>query len=582
MKLNKQIYLWVVLTVIVSCITVFVPTALAQNIHTLIVSDDGDPKTGNQYGADKDRIEGLMRSSVALMLEAERPGTTVNVDELLSKDGKLTANHIFGWLQEVNPEPDDVVFVHFSGRGGANKTGAKERFLYVQDDEKLYRKEIAALMERLQCRLKILITEVNSVGPPATKPMQATNTKRAADFSTTTTLTQADVLRQLFLEHEGFLNLTSTSLGYMSLGSELMGGYFTVSLMNAIIPDAFEDVDQSPQDGFVSWEEVFEFTKEGLNEFYEVSEPDFLPSLKERLKRLNQTTQVPEVLSDFPTSGSMGADPIPVSVPEMQTHDFHVLMVIDDANPKTGKRYTIDRDRIEALMKNRVGVMLEKQRPSATVKITELLSKDNQAKRDNIFSWLQNVNPGPNDVIFVYFSGPGGIDEGGVKRRYLYVQVDEKLYRNEIATLIESMQCRLKIFITDTYNEIPDIPPLPPIFSDGFVDILHNLFLEHEGFLNLTSSAFGQIAISTPGRGGYFTASLMDGMFPWDLSVIDRNPQDGFVSWQEVFEFTKEDMNYCYEASEPQYPSSLKDRLKQLNQTTQIPEALSDFPIRIH
>ena len=581
MNPKKKIYLWVALVIFITgSITVSASALLTQDIHVLIVSDDGNPRTGKQHGADKDRIEGLMKSSVALMLEVENPAAMINIDELLSSDRQLTKNNIFGWLRNVNPGADDVVFVYFSGRGGADKTDAKERFLYGQDDEKLYRKEIATLMAGMQCRLKILITEAHSVGPPATTPMQSTNTRRTVDLGATATLTETDVLRQLFLEHKGFLNLTSTSLGYMSLGYESIGGYFTASLMNAIIPDAFEDVDQFPQDGFVSWMEVFEFTKEDLSEFYEASAPDFLPSLKERLKRLNQTTQVPEVLSDFPTSGSTSSDPIPVSVPEGQTQDIHVLMVIDDANPKTEKLRTIDRYRITALMENHVGAMLEKQRPGATVKVMELLSKDNQAKKDNIFNWLQNVNPGPDEIIFVYLSGPGGVDEAGTKGHFLLVQ-GEKLYRNEMATLIGDMQCRLKIFITDTYNEIPDIPPLPEMSVHG-EDILNNLFFEHEGFLNLNSSALGQIAISGPRRGGYFTASLMNGMFPWDMDMIDRKPQDGFVSWEEVFEFTKEDMDFIYEVSEPNYPSSLKDTLKQYNQTTQTPEVLSDFPKRIH
>lgn len=276
------------------------------------------------------------------------------------------------------------------------------------------------------------------------------------------------------------------------------------------------------------------------------------------------------------------AGSIAVFVTAAPAQNIHVLMVIDDANPRTGSRHTVDRLRIEALMN--IGVrrhMFEKQRPDATVKMTELRSKDNQAKMDNILNWLQNVNPATEDVVFVYFSGPGGIDEADAKRRFLILQNDEKLYRKEIATLIEGMQCRLKILVTDTYNAIDTRQLWDLVVDDWTVDVLHNLFFEHEGFLNITSSAFGQIAISSSERGGYFTASLINGMFPSDMRVIDRKPQDGFVSWEEVFEFTKEDMNYFYESSEPGFPSNLKETLQQRNQTTQTPEVLSEFPKRL-
>ena len=595
MKRNKKMYLSVVLILIVGTIAISAPAELTQDIHVLVVSDDADPKTGAQHKMDKDRIVGLMGHSVAIMLEAENPDAIVHIDELLSSNRQLTKDSILRWCRNVNPGTDEVVFVYFSGRGGADKTGAKERFLYVQNDEKLYRTEITPLLERMQCRLKILITEADSVGPPATRPRQTTNTQRVVDFSTTATLTETDALRQLFLEHKGFLNLTSTSLGHLSLENKLMGGYFTTSLMNAIIPDAFEDVDQFPQDDFVSWAEVFEFTKENLNEFYEVNEPTLLPSLKKRLKQLNQTTQVPEVLSEFPTSGSIDADPVVVSVPAARTQDLHVLMVVQDGQPRTGRQHGVDKERIETLMQSSVRSMLAEEGLRATVSIDELLSNDRQLTKANIFGWLQGINPGPDDVVFVYYSGHGFADKTGAKERYIYVEDSEdgKLYRKELVKAMEGLNCRLKILITDISSWGPpppqtrhstNTPRFVGVSSDAPLtqtDVLRQLFFEHKGFLNLTATSLGHVAMGQKDEGGYFTLALMKGIFPDEISELDRNPQDGFVSWEEVFELTKGYLNKHYKANESAFSPRLRERLEQLGQTTQTPEVLSDFPKRI-
>lgn len=300
MNRNKQIHLWILLILIASSIAVSGAAELPQDIYVLLVIDNGNPTTGHQHETNKQRIETLMQRSVVSMLTEKGLRTTVSIDELLSNDRQVTKSNILGWLQEINPGPDDVVFVYFSGHGGADKTGAKERFFYVERNEKLYRKELVKAMEGLNCRLKILITATGSTGPPPTKPKPSTNTRRFVGVSTDAPLTQTDVLRQLFFEHKGFLNLTATSLGHVAMGSADEGGWFTKALIEGMLPAELSELDRNPQDGFVSWEEVFELTTVHLNHIYQASLANFSERLKERLQQPNQTTQTPEVLSDFP------------------------------------------------------------------------------------------------------------------------------------------------------------------------------------------------------------------------------------------------------------------------------------------
>ena len=127
----------VVLTLVVGFIVIFIPAAPAQNIHVLMMIDNGNPKTGLQHSIDKRRIEGLINTQVKPMLEKERSGATINIDELFSNDGQITSDNIFGWLQNANPSTDDVIFVYFSGHGGADKEGTQERFLYIHSGSQI-------------------------------------------------------------------------------------------------------------------------------------------------------------------------------------------------------------------------------------------------------------------------------------------------------------------------------------------------------------------------------------------------------------------------------------------------------------
>lgn len=285
MKAMKGLHLLMVLIVLLGTAAVFVLDAPAQNLHVLMVIDNGNPKTAARHSVDKQRIEGLINTEVGPVLKKVNSSTEVKVDELLSNDGQATRDNILSWLRNLNLGADDMVFLYYSGHGAADKTGAKERFLLLQGG-KTYRKEIAKAVEELNCRLKILITEVCSTGP-VNRP------------AVITTADQESIIRNLFLEHEGFLNVTSTTLGHKAMGDNVEGGWFTMALMDGFVPAHRDDVDRDPQDGFVSWEEVIEVAKESLARIYKTNVNNFPPSIKRKLDAINQTTQVPEVLS-FP------------------------------------------------------------------------------------------------------------------------------------------------------------------------------------------------------------------------------------------------------------------------------------------
>ena len=295
MKTTRWIPPWIVLVVLlIGATAVFVPAAIAQNIYLLMVIDNGNPKIGIQHERDKANIETLIKNSLTLMLENEKPSSKVAITELLSNDRQATRENILGWLDNVKPNTDSVVFVYFSGGGGTDKDGTKEHYLLIQRNEKLYRKEVVTAMAALNCRLKILITEADSVGPPITKPMDLTTTNQPTDDSTSATITVTNALRHLFLQHEGFLNLTAATEGERSFGHNNEGGWFTTSLVDTI----FEPPDLNG-DAFVSWEEIFKGTRRLTVERFEIS-MNASPRLKDYLTRIGQTTQRPNYYGELP------------------------------------------------------------------------------------------------------------------------------------------------------------------------------------------------------------------------------------------------------------------------------------------
>ena len=225
--------------------------------------------------------------------------------------------------------------------------------------------------------------------------------------------------------------------------------------------------------------------------------------------------------------------------------------------------------------------MLEMKNPSANLTVTELLSKSHQMTKNGIFGWLQNLNPNTDDVVFVYFSGHGGTDTE-TKDMYITLQAKQRLYRKEIVEALEGLDCRLKMLITDARVFLDPHPVI--ILADPFADTkpaLYNLFFEHEGFLNISSASEGEIAVGDSREGGCFTRSLLDTIWEGvEIGYIDFEPQDGFVSWSEVFELTKEATMERFDRNKNAFPPRVLERMQKAGQTTQTPKYFGELPKR--
>ena len=144
---------------------------------------------------------------------------------------------------------NDVVFVYFSGFGGATPETEKEQdaFVYLQDGE-LRQSDFAQKVQDVSnARLKILITD-RCKGP--LESPQILNSDETSIFNKHTKITH------LFMEHEGFLHLSSASAGEYGWVDEQTGGLFTDTLLHAINHLSGSDLDRNG-DNFIAWQEIF-------------------------------------------------------------------------------------------------------------------------------------------------------------------------------------------------------------------------------------------------------------------------------------------------------------------------------------
>ncbi|MBL9115745.1 MAG: YARHG domain-containing protein [Verrucomicrobiaceae bacterium] len=134
---------------------------------------------------------------------------------------------------------------------------------------------------------------------------------------------------------------------------------------------------------------------------------------------------------------------------------------------------------------------------------------------------------GPEDTIYVHFSGHGEIPDPTTNRQHLLMIDDTAIKRDEWADQINDLPCKLKILITDCCSTFPHKHEIAE--GDELVRPWRNLYsllMEHEGFVNITAASPGQPAYATD-YGGYLTVNLESDM-------------QRFRSWQNVFNATQQ------------------------------------------
>ena len=297
----------------------------------------------------------------------------------------------------------------------------------------------------------------------------------------------------------------------------------------------------------------------------------------------NRHIHIPLILLIFTFSGLCS---ITTTAEAQEVHAL--LIIIGDRDIGNG----VDKNR--ALIMN----MLKQLSDDCTVKLTLMKSKDdyqgeiarityiNQKNRGQkttqqgiieswqVAKWLANLRPKPEDTVFIYYTGHGEIDPFGTHELIFDPGVkDDTPDRAKLSQQLKEKRARLRMLITDTCSspsrDLPEsaLKPLAGVRERKRPNYPSDLFLKHEGFLDITAASPGQFAIVHNDLGGHFTIALLAHGF---TAAADTN-NDDFLSWQETFKKTKAQTKLLYGQAE--FDDEINADLRENRQTTQTPTA---------
>lgn len=258
---------------------------------------------------------------------------------------------------------------------------------------------------------------------------------------------------------------------------------------------------------------------------------------------------------------------------DSQPLTIHALLVIIDADPNLGDAMKVNRKNVENLLTT-VG-----SKGDMNVKTQHLLSSKNTATKIRIMEWLEKVDPGDQDVVFVYFSGVGraSLLTETQDEPSLYLQ-DGELRESDFAKAVQQVATgRLKLLIIDRCNAYLTAPPIlrtdHSAMFDQYLKIKH-LFREHEGFGHLTSTSANQYSWADVSRGGIFTDTLIQAINQSSGSDVDQNG-DTFIEWQEMFDVVQQITGNRFQRAYPRLSKSMQEDLRIRGSDAQTPTAYS-------
>lgn len=250
-----------------------------------------------------------------------------------------------------------------------------------------------------------------------------------------------------------------------------------------------------------------------------------------------------------------------------RSQTVHALLVIMDADLHLGTAMKANLLKVENLLTT------IDEAGKFRVKTETLLSSRNTARKSSITEWLETIQPGDNDVIFVYFSGQGRFQRQAGEE-IVFLQ-DGGIRQSDFAQQVQNTgTCRLKILITDRCNHIF-------ASASGESQQRNNLlsgkelFQNHEGFLHLTSAAANEFGWAEENDGGLFTAAL--------ARAIGSEPDthgNRIVSWQKIFDETRGATGKQFERARPMLPEATKEILRRQGIESQTPTAYA-LPTRL-
>ena len=195
---------------------------------------------------------------------------------------------------------------------------------------------------------------------------------------------------------------------------------------------------------------------------------------------------------------------------------IHALLVIMDGDPGNFKQYQQSARWIRQLLQ------AVKNNGVCELRLTSLRSNSNNDEEwpnpKRILTWVRELTPRPNDVIFIYYCGHGARNRLAPEGGTYFDLTGVKLYRKELVDTLKASlawKSRLKILITDTCSVESSVKiPTESLGTSAAGDyksgrVYRQLFVGHEGFLHVTSATENEYSWGDSTNGSWFTNGLV-------------------------------------------------------------------------
>ncbi|GAB4344039.1 MAG: hypothetical protein OHK0038_24170 [Flammeovirgaceae bacterium] len=207
--------------------------------------------------------------------------------------------------------------------------------------------------------------------------------------------------------------------------------------------------------------------------------------------------------------------------------------------------------------------LLEKR---SIVKVDKTILQGKNASLENVNNTLKNIKLGADDIVFVFFSGHGGMEKG---KSFLLTSDEKTLWRTDLQNLVNAQNVRLKMIMTDACNNEVGELSVSRSLSRGagnaqegdFDNIYKTLLHSYEGMMHLSSSSEGEFAWSDSNLGGFFTHYFI-------REGLIKKPTD---SWEEIFKMAKDKTAQMYE----RIPATQRSELASQGIKSQTAKAIS-------
>ena len=281
MRHMKALHLFLVLTILLGMTGIFTPTATAAKpkIYALLVVMGADPRNSEQYNKNQAMLTDLLER-VKNKNVCELAVTILNSDDTGGAK-KPSPDAILEWIDTLIPAKNDVVFIYYCGHGGRITGKPGDGTYFDITGANVFRTDIVSALKSSQawaCRLKMLVTDTC-----ATETMNIETPETAFGTSSAASYKAERAYTQLFVEHEGFLHISSATEDEYSWGDSTNGGWFTNALVASI--NSHADADSR----FVGWNEIFMAAENRVDEF-----------IAENSEHVGEKIQHPSKYSEFP------------------------------------------------------------------------------------------------------------------------------------------------------------------------------------------------------------------------------------------------------------------------------------------